>query len=367
MEEPQIFISYCWSTPKNKCWVIEFANRLTSDGILVRLDTWDLKPGQDTFWFMEKMLKNKGIKKVLLICDEPYQKKANNRKGGVGTEAELISKEVYGNPEQEKFIPIIKERDEEGKPYLPNFLETRFYIDLSNDSFDEEEYKKLIGYIYEKPIEQRPSLGPVPAYISKNNLDKAKDVIKNQTFNDVPPKASYFDYVEQLVIDGVIDPSNNYYPNNTISRAEFIKIVINVIDGLAGYEAPEFPTFTDVNIDAWHFNYIESAAQLGIITGYKDIKGNLTGLFGPDDIANRDWATEVLVNSFVIEKVLSPSLPFTDVNPSNKYYEDILTAYNQSIINGFENHKFFPNEPLTRDVMAEWISNAKNPTLRQQT
>lgn len=40
-------------------------------------------------------------------------------------------------------------------------------------------------------------------------------------------------------------------------------------------------TFVDVPVDAWFTPYVHEAAQLGIVSGYKDAKGNLTGYFGP--------------------------------------------------------------------------------------
>src|SRR5690348_88423 len=120
--QPKVFISYSWTTPQHEQWVVEFAERLSSDGIVVVLDKWDLKEGQDKHKFMEQMVHDPAINKVLVVCDRGYQTKADDRKGGVGTETQLISKEVYENTDQEKFIPIILEYDETGKPCIPHFM-----------------------------------------------------------------------------------------------------------------------------------------------------------------------------------------------------------------------------------------------------
>lgn len=164
--QPRIFISYSWTSPQHERWVLNFAERLSGDGIFVVLDKWDLKEGQDKHVFMEKMVNDPDINKVLVICDEEYQTKADNREGGVGTETQLISKEVYDNTGQEKFIPIIKELDREGKPCLPHFMASRIYIDLSSDEIFEENYEKLIRNLYNKPSLRRPPLGTPPAYIA---------------------------------------------------------------------------------------------------------------------------------------------------------------------------------------------------------
>jgi hypothetical protein len=61
---------------------------------------------------------------VLVICDKGYAEKANERRGGVGTETQIISAEVYSRANQEKFIPIIAERGENGESYFPTFMKT---------------------------------------------------------------------------------------------------------------------------------------------------------------------------------------------------------------------------------------------------
>ena len=163
--QPKVFISYSWTSPQHEQWVLGLAERLSGDGVIVVLDKWDLKEGQDKHVFMEQMVNDKDIKKVLVICDRVYQTKADDRKGGVGTETQLISKEVYENTGQEKFIPIVREYDETGKASIPHYMASRIYIDLSSDEKFEENYQKLIRNLYDKPLIKRPSLGTPPAYV----------------------------------------------------------------------------------------------------------------------------------------------------------------------------------------------------------
>lgn len=164
--QPKIFISYSWTSPQHERWVVELAERLSGDGILVVLDKWDLKEGQDKHKFMEQMVHDENICKVLVVCDVGYQAKADDRKGGVGTESQLISKEVYENTGQEKFIPIVRDYDGDGKPCMPHFMGGRIYIDLSTEETFEENYQKLVRNLYDKPLLKRPPLGTPPAYIT---------------------------------------------------------------------------------------------------------------------------------------------------------------------------------------------------------
>ena len=115
IEHPKVFISYAWGTKEHDEKVLALAIELMEVGIEVVLDKWDLKEGNDTYSFMEKSVSDDSITNVLILIDPNYAKKANARAGGVGTETQIISSEVYNRVEQSKFIPVVFERDEEGK------------------------------------------------------------------------------------------------------------------------------------------------------------------------------------------------------------------------------------------------------------
>lgn len=174
---PKIFISYSWSSD---ALVLELAQRLVSQGVDVVLDKWDLKEGQDKYAFMERCVNDPEITKVLIICDKAYAQKADDRTGGVGDETVIISSEIYGNMKQEKFIPVIAEKDEYGNPYTPTYIKTRIYIDLSNQNTYEMEYEKLLRNIYEKPQFIKPKLGKKPEWLDeeKTNFFPLTDLIR---------------------------------------------------------------------------------------------------------------------------------------------------------------------------------------------
>ena len=174
---PKVFISYSWSSDE---LVVPLAQRLVSPGVDVVLDKWDLKEGQDKYVFMEQCVSDPDITKVLIVCDKSYAEKANARVGGVGDETAIISSEVYGKTKQEKFIPIIAERDDNGDPFVPAYIKARIYIDLSNEDTYEEQYEKLLRNIYDKPLYSKPKLGKRPDWLDeeKTNLFPATDLIR---------------------------------------------------------------------------------------------------------------------------------------------------------------------------------------------
>mgnify|MGYP005882030751 FL=1 len=174
---PKVFISYSWSSDT---MAVDLAKRLVSHGVDVVIDKWNLKEGQDKYVFMERCVNDPDITKVLIICDKKYSEKANARIGGVGDETAIISAEVYGNVQQEKFIPVIAEKDESGKPYVPTYIKNRIYVDLAEEEQFEAEYEKLLRNIYEKPLYRKPRLGKKPEWLDeeKTDLFPLKDIIK---------------------------------------------------------------------------------------------------------------------------------------------------------------------------------------------
>ena len=167
MENPKVFISYSWHPEENKIRVQRLAERLVQDGVNVILDIWDLKHGHDKYVFMEQMVKDPDIKKVLVICNEDYALKADARKGGVGTESTIMSGDIYSLAEQTKFIPILMEW-KNGEACLPTFLKSRMYIDMSSNETYELGYDQLLRDIYSKPLLRKPALGKMPSYLEAN-------------------------------------------------------------------------------------------------------------------------------------------------------------------------------------------------------
>jgi len=177
---PKIFISYSWAVGDR---VLELAERLvsTGNGVDVVLDKWDLKEGQDKYTFMEQAVNNPEITRVLIICDKTYAEKADNRTGGAGDETVIISSEIYGNALQEKFVPVVFEKDENNKPYLPAYIKSRIYFDLSNDDIYEAEYEKLLRNLYGKPEYKKPKLGKPPEWLNNEeevSFSAIRDLIK---------------------------------------------------------------------------------------------------------------------------------------------------------------------------------------------
>jgi hypothetical protein len=188
---PKVIISYSWTSEEHKQWVRELAERLMGNGVDALLDIWELKEGHNIYAYMERMVLDPQISKVLMICDKSYAEKANAKKGGVGTESLIISPEIYAKTDQEKFIPIVTEFDESNRAVVPVFLEGRYYIDMSNDEKTAGNYDQLLRNIFNRPLYQKPAIGEPPQYLfeesvsskTKYKIETVKDAIRDNRSN----------------------------------------------------------------------------------------------------------------------------------------------------------------------------------------
>jgi hypothetical protein len=215
---PKVFISYSWSSPGHYDLIRTYAERLVGDGIDVTLDQWELSEGQDKYAFMEKMVADSSITHVIIFTDEVYAQKADSRKAGVGTESQIISKEVYEKVAQRKFIPVVCQRAEDNEPFLPIFLKSRIWLDFSSPERVNENWEKLLRAIYDKPIHEKPTLGKPPSYLES---DENRPVL---------PTIGKFASLREALL--------NSKPTLPLCRKDFLNAVIEYADSLRVRVAP---------------------------------------------------------------------------------------------------------------------------------
>jgi hypothetical protein len=100
-----------------------------------------------------------------MICDKAYVEKANSRKGGVGTESQIISPELYGKGAQDKYAALMTDEDEEGHAYTPVFYKGRIFFDFRSADKFEDGYEQLLRWMVDRPLYVKPKLGTVPESI----------------------------------------------------------------------------------------------------------------------------------------------------------------------------------------------------------
>ncbi|MBI2463650.1 beta-propeller domain-containing protein [Candidatus Peregrinibacteria bacterium] len=157
-------------------------------------------------------------------------------------------------------------------------------------------------------------------------------------FNDVVKEHPYVDAVSYLRAQGVIQgyADGTFMPDQTINRAEFLKIVMGTLDPKAQGEN----CFSDVK-EEWFAKYVCSAKAKGIISGYED------GSFKPDR------------NIFFVEasKIVSKAFALSTSAGSGQWYTPFVKA--------LEKKKAIPvsidymEKSVTRSEMAEMVYRLK--------
>jgi hypothetical protein len=113
-------------------------------------------------------------------------------------------------------------------------------------------------------------------------------------YSDLDPDYWCFDkiidFTEKGYISGYSD--GTFRPENTVTRAEFVKIVNCFFDY---YGSDSDVTFTDVGPNDWFEPYVKEAVARGYIKGYSD------GTFRPYDFITRQDAIVILARILNID------------------------------------------------------------------
>jgi hypothetical protein len=157
----QTFISYAWDSDEHKAWVEAFATALRQNGVDVVLDCWHLPPGADMYHFMETSVRSAEF--VLVICTPDYAAKADDRTGGVGYEATIITAPLARQTDERKFIPILRSGD--WSSAVPVWLASRRGLDFTDNPYSPAEFQNLLRTLHHEEV-QAPAVGPRPLFSS---------------------------------------------------------------------------------------------------------------------------------------------------------------------------------------------------------
>lgn len=283
-ENPEVFISYAWGSQEYQWKVLDFAKSLKDDGVKVLIDKWGVVGGHDMYHFMEKSVRDKSVTNVLILLDPVYSKKADNREGGVGTETQIISQEVYESVEQDKFIPIIFERDSDGNVCKPVFLKSRFHYDLSREESYDIEYKKLLKHLYGREIYIEPALGSKPSWI-------------DEEIEISPKKHSAFDSLKENMLPAVrAEKFRNYLRDISDNIVEFgstTSVPDDPDEYIAAYDTSKTMRAEYLKLIGFH-PYIDGAAEL-----IGDFLENTSNRLDELDSYGKDFACTFLHELFI--------------------------------------------------------------------
>ncbi len=171
-------------------------------------------------------------------------------------------------------------------------------------------------------------------------------------FTDIGGVSWARDAINGLYDAGIINgkTETTFAPNDNVTRAEFAKMLM----GVFGLTSSGFTTssFYDVPTDAWYFQSVESAYNLGIINGVS------AGYFDPDaNITRQDMAVMVMRAATVAGQsvtAVEEAITFADDASIADYAKEaVSTLQAAGIINGVSDTEFAPVSNATRAQAAQ--------------
>lgn len=154
----KVFVSYSHDNEEHKNWVLQLATRLRANGVDIILDRWNDKLGRDLASFMENGLSKSH--RVICVCSDKYVSKANEKKGGVGYEKQIMTAELIRDQNNDWIIPLIK--NNKGEEKTPIFLKGKKYICFEEAYLYENKYEELLRDLLNEPILAIPPIGKNP-------------------------------------------------------------------------------------------------------------------------------------------------------------------------------------------------------------
>ena len=197
------------------------------------------------------------------------------------------------------------------------------------------------------PVVEQPSTGGSAAEVSPSN-PRAGDTVT------VTPRPDDGYKVDQVVVTGrdgkpvkvTARPNGTYafvQPSGSVKIALTYKPI--PVQPIQPVETPWNSPFADVSRGDWYYDAVRFVFERGLMNGYGD------GRFGPNETLSRAQFTQILFN-----KEGGPGVngapEFSDVAGNAWYARAVLWAVSRSIVSGYGNGSFGPDDPVTREQLA---------------
>ena len=188
-------------------------------------------------------------------------------------------------------------------------------------------------------------------------------------FYDVGTKYWAHDEVEACFGVGIVGgySETHYCPTLPVSRDQMAVFISRSIctptgeAGMADYVPPDTPSFSDVPTDYWAYKYIEYAAEHNTVGGYED------GSYHPEYTLDRGQMAVFIARAMagddqsVPDPTGDPSFP--DVPADFWSYRHIEYIADQEVAGGYFDGLYHPENYVTRDQMAVFITRAFGLTM----
>lgn len=160
------------------------------------------------------------------------------------------------------------------------------------------------------------------------------------------------DFIVNLAAAGYIKgyPDGTFKPDNTVSQAEFISVLINCMGVTPTDTTSQY--FNDTS-KHWALGSINEAVKRGIL-----LPSEYSNMLRPDNGLKRSQAAAMMVRALGKQED-NGTIPFTDQKDveSSQYRGYIKTAFDLKLLTGYPGGEFKPFEYITRAQMCKVILN----------
>ncbi|MBP6367951.1 MAG: toll/interleukin-1 receptor domain-containing protein [Nitrosomonas sp.] len=193
---PKVFISYSYDDDTHIAWVSDLASKLRANGVDVIFDQFETRLGSDLPLFMEQGLSKSS--RVICICSDTFNQKANSGRAGVYYEKRIICNELVGDSSSAWVIPLIRNNKSQKK--LPTFLSALKYISFEDDGKFKENFYDLLRDLHDQ--NSLPPLGGNPFEHNPDVLGKIDETIQISKTLSITKKSNGTDTFNYLSNSG---------------------------------------------------------------------------------------------------------------------------------------------------------------------
>jgi len=210
----------------------------------------------------------------------------------------------------------------------------------------QKSFERILGY-------SKATVDPVTGLVFIKVI-KVAEISKNGKNVTISPEGTVID--EYILSSPEVDlktvqayPDNTSKPDETITRAEFVAILV---------KAFEFPPqagkmFADT-VNHWSKDFIAAAAALGIADGY----GNNS--FGPDDLITREQMAVMIARALKLDQI-NGKTAFADNSKISKWAKEaVFAVVENNLMQGFPDNTFQPHVSATRAEAVYTTAKAMN-------
>ncbi|WP_102344819.1 S-layer homology domain-containing protein [Bacillus sp. Marseille-P3661] len=177
---------------------------------------------------------------------------------------------------------------------------------------------------------------------------------ENVSFSDLSSQAYYYDDVQWLVQEGIINgyEDGTYRPNVALTREEAASMFVRALNlDVPANAGSILENYSDINGAKWSAGALAAFINAGI--------SNESGQFRPTDPLTREVMASWLVGAFNFKEINSESIPFSDSNQiGSSHLANVKILYQNDIVNGNTDGTYGPKDAVTRGQFASFMKRS---------